>query len=218
MSFTMQAPQNVETPHSDMVPLATSTGCKPDGQKFVPRRPAPTDNSTPTASRDMFTPQTSAASNASAPVGSTAQTTQLYPPQMGQGAMPAPPQYQWRPAAPARQGHIPTWHVTFTGEKDENFDSYLCQFEHYAYAYALTNADAAALLISSLRGGAANLIGHIMPGTPYADIVALLRNRFAPGSASAWLAGDFSKQMRQKDEPPRDYLDRLTTLAMRTFP
>jgi len=58
---------------------------------------------------------------------------------------------------------------------------------------------------------------QIDPTSGYKDIVAVVKQRFMPLATSMWLACDFSKTVRQKDESARDYLDRLQAMGAQAF-
>ena len=231
MSFTMRPPPEFETPQMVVPPTATSTekrpqDCKQDPTSDAAPKSGPLGSTAPI--HQQYTATTQEPSAAQQPMYSqripvypgvppvqAPQQTAVFPGQNGPYTQPRFAPTQQPTQRPTR---LPHWNATFSGDVNENLDAFISQFEHYALAYGLVDAEAAALFVSSLRGRAANISSHIAPGTPYGQIIKLVRQRYAPVSASTWLAGDFSKQIRKKDESPRDFLERLSNLAVQAFP
>ena len=238
MSLTMGPPMDVATPRFDVSPVAASTGKRPQDFCQIPTSdplsnslqhnaagPSSTTSprSDPQQTQHYSTPPYPGPQQIHATQQTTpmSQTQRIHSAQAHQYLQHPTQQQQIHTAQmypPFMRPHRPHWNATFAGEANENLDAFIAQFEHYATIYNIEDAEMSALFVGSLRGRAANISSQIKPGAPYREIIDLVRQRFAPGSASSWLAGDFSKQMRRKDETPRDYLERLSNLAVQSFP
>ena len=110
------------------------------------------------------------------------------------------------------------WRSTYGGEKKDDINTFLNQFDCYVELQNMDDRAAVKTLIVSLRDDAARTALNLPRDSTFAEVKDALRERFDNVTTPMSSSLKFKNALRKKDESARAFADRLRKIARKAFP